>query len=235
MQPGSIALLENAEIVAQLDLANGIRTTCSLIPGIQDQLAKLGWQPTDLDLVAVSHGPGSFTGLRVGITVAKALAYALGAEVMGISTLDVIARQAEVSSPDLATRTSEIDTSEVGVQSLWSLIDAQRQQVFVARYEPVASAPWRRAESTCVLGVDTWLAKIAPGDVISGPPVEKLRSRVRPDVAIIAAVNGVPRAATVGRLAAEAFHRGERGDLWALVPQYHRLSAAEEKRAAASP
>ena len=72
-------------------------------------LKQVGWRPDDVQLVAVSVGPGSFTGLRVGVTAAKVFAYAVGAEVLGVDTLEAIA----AASPD--------DVAEVS-----AVIDAQR-------------------------------------------------------------------------------------------------------------
>ena len=218
VQPGSIALLESARLVARLDLAADSRTTRSLMPAIHGQLAVLGWKVTDVELVAVSQGPGSFTGLRVGVTVAKTLAYAIGAEVMGIDTLEVIARQS-ISSDNQS-------------ESLWAIMDAHRQQLFCAKYERDAEGGWQLAQPPHLLGIAAWLEQIEAGDVISGPPVEKLRAQIHPQAILEDVANFAPRATTVGQLAAKAYQQGRREDLWGLTPKYLRLSAAEEKRAA---
>lgn len=220
VQPGSIALLEKGQLISQRVLAADVRTTRSLMPAIQSQLANLGWKPANLDLVAVSQGPGSFTGLRVGVTVAKTLAYAIGAEVMGIDTLEVIARQSKASDfpPEAQTQ--------------WVVMDAQRQQLFCANYDRAPDGGWQLARPPHVLGIDVWLEKIRRDDIVSGPPVEKLRARMSASAIFADAANFAPRATTVGEIAAVAFQEGRRDDLWGLVPKYHRLSAAEEKRAA---
>ena len=70
------------------------RSARTLAPGIRHLLADAGWTPRDVALVAVSIGPGSFTGLRLGVMTAKAFAYAVGAPVLGIGTLEVIAAHA---------------------------------------------------------------------------------------------------------------------------------------------
>ncbi len=222
IQPGSIALLERAQPVARCDLAKDSRTTRSLMPAIQSQLAILGWKVTDLELVAVSQGPGSFTGLRVGVTVAKTLAYAIGAEVMGIDTLAVIARQ--------ATRPENTPAS----RSLWSIMDAHRQQLFCAKYQREAEGEWQLARPSHVIGIDAWLDQVQAGDVVTGPPTAKVIARLHPQAILEDAANFAPRAVTVGELAAEAYQQGRRDDLWGLLPTYLRLSAAEEKRAAQS-
>ena len=58
--------------------------------GIAELLKRGGWRPTDVELVAVAIGPGSFTGLRIGVTTAKAFAYAVGCKVVGVNSLAAV-------------------------------------------------------------------------------------------------------------------------------------------------
>jgi len=84
---GSIALFEADRLVAESDLGawelgRGQRTAQSLAPALQSILRQATWKPRDVELIAVTDGPGSFTGLRAGVTTAKVFAYATGAEVV---------------------------------------------------------------------------------------------------------------------------------------------------------
>jgi tRNA threonylcarbamoyladenosine biosynthesis protein TsaB len=166
--------------------------------------------------VAVTAGPGSFTGLRVGITTAKAFAYATGAEVLGIDTLEVLARQAPAHA-----------------RVVQAVIDAQRQELFAATFErpDIATALNRRpqAASPQIMPIDAWLASLKPGDVVIGPVLSKLREHLPPEVQIAPESCWTPMAGSVGRIAARLYAAGERGDLWRLAPTYLRRSAAEEK------
>src|SRR5688572_30661357 len=114
---GSVAALDAGGVLRELPLDPALRSARSLAPGIRQLLQGMGWQPRDVQLVAVTAGPGSFTGLRVGITTAKAFAYAAGAEVLGVDTLEVLARQAPSDA-----------------QLVQTAIDAQRQELFVATF-----------------------------------------------------------------------------------------------------
>ncbi|HEX5471854.1 MAG TPA: tRNA (adenosine(37)-N6)-threonylcarbamoyltransferase complex dimerization subunit type 1 TsaB, partial [Lacipirellulaceae bacterium] len=88
---GSVATLGGevgeARLVGQLALTGDQRTAQSLAPAMQQLLAAAQWTPESLDLVAVTVGPGSFTGLRIGVTTAKAFAYAVGADIIRVNTL----------------------------------------------------------------------------------------------------------------------------------------------------
>ena len=110
----------------------------SLAPGLVQLWEKTGWKSTDVELVAVTAGPGSFTGLRVGVTTAKVLAYVARAEILGVDTLEAVAMRAP----------ADVESLSIGV-------DAQRGQV-------VAQTFHRRGglllpeEAARLLNVDEW-------------------------------------------------------------------------------
>ncbi len=222
VQPGSIALFDGDRLMGSSELPGDRRTTRSLIPAIRDALAELAWEPADIRLVAVSQGPGSFTGLRVGIMVAKTFAYAIGGDVLGIDTLEVIARQA--GEDPAACRSPEPPAA------MWTVMDAQRRQLFCAKFVPAGDG-WRVSLPTQVYSIDDWLQQLEAGQLVAGPPLTKLASRLPADVRVVDPSRFAPQATTVGRLAVAGYRAGRRDDLWGLRPQYHRLSAAEEKRA----
>jgi tRNA threonylcarbamoyladenosine biosynthesis protein TsaB len=164
-------------------------------------------------LVAVPTGPGSFTGLRIGVTMAKTFAYAVGAQVMGVNTLEVIASQAPP-----------------GIAPLWTVMDAQRQELFAAKFAtPDPAQPLKIASETQIMTQATWLAALNQGDRISGPGLQRLAAPLPADVVTVDETYWQPQAPTVGQLAWQQFEQGRRDDLWKLVPIYYRQSAAEEK------
>ncbi len=91
---GALGLAQGDRVLAAHPLDEARRHARDLVPTIKTLLAQLGWQLRDLAGVMVSRGPGSYTGLRVGIMSAKTLAYASGCKLLGIDTFDAIARQA---------------------------------------------------------------------------------------------------------------------------------------------
>ncbi len=213
---GTLATLqvagEQISAVRSLLLPDDQRSARSLLPAIQSLLTECGWKPQQLDLLCVTTGPGSFTGLRIGVTTAKTLAYATGAELVEVHTLAAIA--AGVSAPS---------------ERLWTILDAQRQELFVAQFEPDWQDQLSDLPETRILGVEQWLQELVPGDVVSGPPLQKLADRLPAGVRAAAGNEWQPRAETVARLGVTAFHSGRAVDPMQLVPRYYRKSAAEEK------
>lgn len=185
------------------------RTAQFLAPRMQDLLRDIGWQPRDIELVAVAVGPGSFTGLRIGVTTAKTLAYAVGAQVVGINTLSAIATQAPADAAPL-----------------WVVMDAQPQELFAAKFD--AARNIIRAPE--VLTQPAWQNLLQPGDYVTGPGLRRLQVDLPHTVQAVPQIAWQPMAATVGQLAWHDYQSGRRDDLWQLVPLYYRQSAAEEKR-----
>ncbi len=104
-------------VEAEFALTGRRRHVETLTPALEDLLARVALVPADLGLVAVDVGPGLFTGLRVGVAAAKALAQSLGIEVMGATSLDVLTHAA----------------AEVGHRGLvLSCVDARRGEVFAS-------------------------------------------------------------------------------------------------------
>ncbi|MFI4874343.1 MAG: tRNA (adenosine(37)-N6)-threonylcarbamoyltransferase complex dimerization subunit type 1 TsaB, partial [Blastopirellula sp. JB062] len=93
LRQSSFALLEGDQLLRQVDIDPQRRTAAALTPALDEAFDQVGWKPPQIELIAVSHGPGSFTGLRIGVATAKALSYVSGAQVLGIDTLRVIAAQ----------------------------------------------------------------------------------------------------------------------------------------------
>lgn len=191
------------------------RTAAGLTPLIRDVLARGGARLPQVSLIALPVGPGSFTGLRVGVTTAKTLAYALPCEVLGLDTLEVIAKQ-----------------TPAGPTSLWVAIDAQRQQLLVRRFERTA-AGWSRRGEAEIVDNEAFVNRLTPDDVVTGPGLKRIAAELPSHATVVDERCWHPQAETVGRLAMRKYEAGERGDLWQLVPQYFRPSAAEEKRAQA--
>jgi len=90
---GSLALLHDATVIYESQLADDQRTARTFSVAIDGALRFVAWEPRTVGLVAVTNGPGSFTGLRISVTAARFFAYATHADLIALNTLDVIVEQ----------------------------------------------------------------------------------------------------------------------------------------------
>ncbi len=115
----SVCLSENGEKIAIAFNEKKNDQAAWLHPAINDLLSKNGLSPKDLQAVAVSIGPGSYTGLRIGLSAAKGFCYALNIPLLTVNTLKLLAFAAQAEAVDL----------------ICPVIDARRMEVFTATYD----------------------------------------------------------------------------------------------------
>jgi tRNA threonylcarbamoyladenosine biosynthesis protein TsaB len=217
---GSVAALFNG-VVAEERLPVAGEHARRLAAAIDALATGLGWSPRATEVVAVVRGPGSFTGLRVGVATAKAIAWATGATLIGVSGFELIARAS-------ARQTGRAD-ADVHVA-----YDAGRGEVFVATCSPAADVAggWRVGEPR-ILAAGDWLASLPRGAVVSGPGLEIVGGGLaaRSDLVVAQRAAWLPTAAKAGALALELVAAGRADDPHSLVPDYLRPSYAHETAA----
>jgi tRNA threonylcarbamoyladenosine biosynthesis protein TsaB len=231
----SVALVEDGKLVAEeiqnksdeLSDGTGVPPRGShaeiVIPLIQSMLAKTRMGTADLSGLAVSIGPGSFTGLRIGLATAKGIAYECGLPLVGVSTLHANAARV---------------TGFEGI--ICSLLDARKSEVYFALFRGEADQIKRITEDaiTPISGALEQVMKCE--DAVSGSLLfigdgarvyEKLLTSKFGVSAQISAGNGYSSvAAQVSSLAQRRFHAQMTDDIARLVPVYLRPSEAETKR-----
>ena len=110
--PASCAVCEDGAILGQYFQNSGLTHSRTLLPMVESLLKNLDKTIHDMDLIAVSHGPGSFTGVRIGVSAAKGLAWGTGIPVCGVSTLEAMARQTQsfdvIVCPVMDARRSQV-------------------------------------------------------------------------------------------------------------------------------
>lgn len=208
---GGIALVEDGQLLAAADLSpTGRRHARTLVAELNILLAKLDRSPSDCDGVAVSIGPGSFTGLRVGVVCAKTFAYAVGRPVVAVDTLEAIA----------AGSITDSETLDV-------VIDAMRGEFFAARFHRDGEN-WRRDRPIRILAAAAVLAECDAAIPLTGPGLARWPLDETPPLRL-APEQWAPRAEHIARIGARRALAGETDDLWTLEPLYIRRSAAEER------
>jgi tRNA threonylcarbamoyladenosine biosynthesis protein TsaB len=219
-QAGQVALAEGPRLLGSRRLDEARRHARDLAPAVRDLLAEQGWRPRELQGVLVSRGPGSYTGLRVGIMSAKALAYATGCALLAIDTFSAIALQAPAEA-----------------MTLFVTADAQQDKIYVQLFRRRAPGEELAPDMPVMIEpVADWLPWLAEGVWVTGPGLRKHEGRLPnlpPDlpagVHLVNPADREPRPESLLRIGLARYLRGERDDLWAVEPLYLRPSSAEEQ------
>jgi tRNA threonylcarbamoyladenosine biosynthesis protein TsaB len=210
---GRIGLASEERVLAEATLDRGQRHARDLMPRCQELFITQGWKPGDVDAITVSIGPGSYTGLRVGVMTAKTLAYALSKPLLAIPTFAIIAQQCYAADPTLST--------------LHVIGDGQQDRVYVKRY--LSST---ESEPLTIEPGDVWRSSLRPGDSISGPGLQVQQPQLPPYVQLTTAALWQPQLHAQLILALQQAKKHQYADPFALEPLYLRVSSAEEQWAA---
>lgn len=215
---GWAALAEGSAVLSTRLLDETRRHARDLAPAVAALLRERGWRPADLDAVVVGRGPGSYTGLRVGLMSAKTLAYATGRALVVVDTFAAIARQAPAS-----------------VSRLDVLADAQQEKVY---YQPFSRSgdDWSASAELVILPFAEWQAGRATDAWASGPGLHRWSASVPAGERLLEVDAWDPRPESLLAVGLARYRAGIRDDPFAAEPLYLRPSSAEEqwrRRAAA--
>lgn len=207
----SVAFFKERRLIAEEVYTAGKTHSRHLMAIIDHILDRCEIAPSDLDGIAVTRGPGTFTGLRIGLSTVKGLAAAIEKPVVGVSSLAALAFPlARTGSPVVA------------------MIDARRGEIYHARF---SGGNGSEASGTArVSGPEEAARTLPDGAVLAGSGAvlyrEMWESR-RPDVRVAPETAHVIRAASVGMLAMDRFEDGTADPADVLVPEYIRKSDAQ--------
>jgi len=210
---GVVALAHGSKLLAERRLDEARRHARDLAPQVAELLKEQAWTARQLNGVIVSRGPGSYTGLRVGIMSAKALAYATSCKLFGIDTFNAVALQVP----------SEVQCTDV-------LADAQQGRVYLQRFRCSPGALPQIITPLRITSLQEWLQARPPDCYASGPGLHVYGEAIRDRV--IDKSLWDPKPASLLHLGLARWAAGEGDELWQVEPLYLRPSAAEEKWAA---
>lgn len=212
---GSVALIDGETLVAEHTL-NIVRAHSSrLMPAIDTVLTWGDITAAELDGCAVGTGPGSFTGIRIGIATIKSLCYALDKPIVGVSTLEAIAYNLRWNEGLICP-----------------ILDARRNEVYGAIFR--GGDEWQRIGDDSCLSIETFLASITESGrafplqcTFVGDGLESYADAVRAALGegtrFADAIFNVPRGATVAHLGAQRLQNRDSDNYWTLVPNYVRI------------
>jgi tRNA threonylcarbamoyl adenosine modification protein YeaZ len=223
--------VEGFDVLASCDTEAPRAAMSRLLPCVEDLASALGIAPTDLDEVVVGRGPGSFTGVRIGVATAKGIAQGLGVPLYGVGTLDAIAWRIAGDEPGLGQDPGASAGFVLGVVG-----DAMRGEVYPARFR-IADGSAERLDPDAVAKPEAVVAEWADAGetlVLAGNGLRKYGGLFAEGLGDLATLAPPGRWAPsgVGLLGAfsAALERGNAGsgDPGTLLPLYTRLSDAEE-------
>ncbi|HUU91146.1 MAG TPA: tRNA (adenosine(37)-N6)-threonylcarbamoyltransferase complex dimerization subunit type 1 TsaB [Phycisphaerae bacterium] len=209
---GGIALLDASDgptLVEEVLLVEGLRHARDLLVAIKGACERAGWRPRGLDTVAVSIGPGSFTGLRIAVTLAKFIAWDSGARVVAVPSLRAMAENAPADCPRVAC-----------------IRDAKRRGLYASVFER-SEGGLDETFGPALIQPDELARRLEKPALVVGRGVAKAAEA-------LAAFELAPetlwdvRPAAVARLGYAMWERGELADPLRLEPVYIRRPEAEE-------
>ncbi len=207
---GSIAVCEDNTVIGKKIYGKDLSHGKEIVSSLESIFNEIKWNPNDIDLIAVSIGPGSYTGLRIGVTCAKALAYGLGKPVIDVPTLDVLVE----------------NIKDDNAKTICPVIDAKRKSVYACIYDRD-----RKITDYLITSPHSLIEMLPESTLIFGDGIAPYKEVFTQKELIILPDEelGIPDAANVARLGLERYEQGMRCEINSLVPLYLRRSEAEEK------
>lgn len=211
---GSVALYDDeVGIVGEINLYVKINHSNVIMKSIDSLFSLSGYTIKDVDKIAVTTGPGSFTGIRIGVAIAKGLAYSLKKPIIGINELDVLA-----------------ETGEEREGLIVPLIDARKERVYYSQYKYenrklVRKIEYKDGELRDILKSlkDEKVVFIGDGAIVNQGLIKEIMGE---ENIIFSKVNSIPRAAMAAQMALQH----EDDNIYILEPFYLNKSQAEREK-----
>jgi len=207
-EKGSLALAADGRLLGEYSLHSPGTYLQHLLPGVEELLKVAGRSLKEVEAIAVSQGPGNFTGLRIGLATAKGLAWALGCPLAPVPTLEALAAQIPFQPHPTAV-----------------IMDAKREEVYLGLFQCPAELPQALSEPQR-LPVAALPARLQPPLLLTGPGLDVygdfLSRHLAPEISWAPPSRRHPRAATIARLGRIRLQQGLTLAPEQLVPTYLR-------------
>lgn len=219
----SVALLDGKTVIAESSVHNKLTHSEKILPMADELLKNSGYTIDDVDLLAVSRGPGSFTGVRIGVSTVKGLSFANNIPVIGVSALEALAENVRLLSFD------PIDT----IYILPSM-DARRNELYNSVFSFDGTVLARTEEDRAISCEEVFaeISKVPGKYFICGDGAEKLYSFLKNnhfdyDAFLVPELLMRQNAVSVGKIAFRLFNEGKTSTFNEITPLYLRTSQAE--------
>ena len=213
----SVAVIEDNKLICEYTINTKKTHSQKLMPMIENMLGLSDLNVREIDAIAVCEGPGSFTGLRIGMATAKAIAHVNDIPVIGVNSLEALAANMNLCD-----------------KKICSILDAQRNQVYTGRYQ-YEGTKLVEIKEIGIQQIDELLEELAQSGeqwILVGEAVYKYEDKIREisNIEIPAASNNVTKAGSLCSVAKVKFDKGKDiFDCYTVNPLYIRKSQAEEQ------
>ena len=213
----SVAVIEDNKLICEYTINTKKTHSQKLMPMIENMLGLSDLNVREIDTIAVCEGPGSFTGLRIGMATAKAIAHVNDIPVIGVNSLEALAANMNLCD-----------------KKICSILDAQRNQVYTGRYQ-YEGTKLVEIKEIGIQQIDELLEELAQSGeqwILVGEAVYKYEDKIREisNIEIPAASNNVTKAGSLCSVAKVKFDEGKDiFDCYTVNPLYIRKSQAEEQ------
>lgn len=208
---GRVGLGLGDTLLAEAVLTRSRQHTRDLVPQCKRLCEEQQWKPAELDAIVVSIGPGSYTGLRVGMMTAKTLAYAINKPLIAVPTFDLIAWQSFQTRPHLT--------------ALHVVADGQQDRVYVQQFAKDLTMLSRLS----IIAGEQWRAGLLAATTLAGPGLRQQQQHLPPFVELLPESLWDPQLPALLALGRRHQLEAKFADSFSLEPLYLRASSAEEQ------
>ncbi len=218
----TVALLDDEKVLGVSSIHNKLTHSEKLLPMIDELLKNAGYTVDDVELIGVSKGPGSFTGVRIGIATVKGLAFATGASIAGVSSLEALAENFRFSSCEPCEQVV-----------LCPSMDARRNELYNALFLYDGTEIKRLTPDRAISCEELYeeLKTINSKILINGDGAEKafdyFKSQDKDNIVLSPQILLRQNAVSVGKLAYKKYLSGLTESVNEIAPLYLRTSQAE--------
>ena len=206
-----LALFDGSQVIGEMVWQTHNHHTVELAPAIQEMLGRCGLQPTELKVIGIALGPGSFTSLRIGLAVAKGMALALHLPLVGVPTLDVVAAAEPLSKLPLA-----------------AVLQAGRGRLAVGWYNYMFGS-WQSQGEARVTTIDELSDAIHKPTLVVGElntRERQLLARKRKNVLLASPARSIRRPSYLAEIAWQRWQQDKIADVVTLSPIYLHVAEA---------
>jgi tRNA threonylcarbamoyladenosine biosynthesis protein TsaB len=221
---GSVAIAVGEHMLAETDFSGPMRHSSEVFPAVRSLLNRFAQRPKDIEHIYISVGPGSFTGLRIAVSMAKIMHLANTVKIVAVDTLDVIAANAD----------DYMRQKNTGIERIAVILDAKRSQFYISVYQRTSDNIWKKSIPDCLMTASQFLDRFSKKEKpiwLLGEGLVYYSDKFKAHGNhFLNESSWTPRAEKVHMLGWKMACAGQFADPVTLQPRYLRRPEAQEKQ-----